>query len=330
MKAPRILLTICVLLGLTLDAVCSQITYTGNMSVQGLAGKFNTANGDTVRLVGNWDGWAKTNLMKVVSNSPCEYSLSLTQSPGTRVQYRFCIITGGHTNDFVPVWETPLLSKGGNRSFVVPAIDTNLPAVLFSDQHSPVVDGMDKKDLATLLIGIMGLVTSIATIWIMIKTGREATKSAQTAFQHERRTTKSAIEQSLTEHAFQINRAFVELGVQAPYGHLSGFGKDDPDYTKKAVMLLLQINLSYEVFAHKDVLGEERWKSTENWAHNVLGPWIRADSQLCRTLDIAIENEGYSPGFIAFLKDLKQANQPQPEVIVKVSPPHQAVGTTTN
>jgi hypothetical protein len=104
------------------------------MSVQTALGTFNAANGDTVLVAGNWDGWSTTNVMAVSGANANIYQLTLDLATASYPNYEFVIDPGGDSSGSSLNWEVPASFGGNDRWFQVPASGgANLPAVYFSD-----------------------------------------------------------------------------------------------------------------------------------------------------------------------------------------------------
>ncbi len=121
-----------ILLGAAASASAAPVTFNVNMSVQAALGNFNPANGDTVLVAGNWDGWATTNVMTLTA-TPNVYAFTTNLTGGSYPNYEFVIDPGGDSSGNTLQWEVPASFGGGDRWFEVPAGGTNLPTVYFSD-----------------------------------------------------------------------------------------------------------------------------------------------------------------------------------------------------
>ena len=119
-------------LGSMIAASAVQVTYQINMSVQKVIGNFNPGAGDTVAVAGNWNSWG-TNDTLAVSVDTNIYTITLNQTAGIYPNYKFIINPGGNSASGSWKWESPSSFGGGNRWFQVPATDTNLPVVYYSD-----------------------------------------------------------------------------------------------------------------------------------------------------------------------------------------------------
>jgi hypothetical protein len=92
------------------------------------------------------------------------------------------------------------------------------------------------------------------------------------------------IVRSLIGKQIRINEAFVDYGVKGPYAQQLGISDDHvKEFTAKVVILLNHVNLLWEVHQGREVLGADRVESYEEWARNIVGPWIEADEDLKNT-----------------------------------------------
>jgi len=53
-----------------------------------------------------------------------------------------------------------------------------------------------------------------------------------------------------------------------------------PQFSKKAAILFLHINLLKDVYQKRDVLGEKASEYWKDWGINILRPWVEADDDL--------------------------------------------------
>lgn len=117
-------------------AAIAPVTFSVNMSVQRLMGRFDPDRGDTVLVAGSWDGWATTNVMSP-SGTPDIYTLTLQLPEGTWPQYKFVINPYGTSGGSGLIWEREGV---GNRWTSVPVGGTNLPVVYFDDASAAVTN----------------------------------------------------------------------------------------------------------------------------------------------------------------------------------------------
>jgi len=148
------------LLGVTFAASAVQVTYQVNLGTQIVLGNFHPGV-DAVFVSGtfsspNWeqsasDGSTSYLLTPAVGNTNLYTgTFNIVNNPGSTENHKFIINPGGNFSALD--WEIPVSTLGGNRSFTVPAVATNLPAVYFSDQVLPVaapfIAGADFSDLS--------------------------------------------------------------------------------------------------------------------------------------------------------------------------------------
>jgi len=148
------------LLGVTFAVPAVQVTYQVNLGTQIVLGNFHPGV-DAVFVSGtfsspNWeqsasDGSTSYLLAPVAGNTNLYTgTFNIVNSPGSTENHKFVINPGGNFSALD--WENPVSTLGGNRSFMVPAVATNLPAVYFNDQMLPVVApfiaGADFSDLS--------------------------------------------------------------------------------------------------------------------------------------------------------------------------------------
>jgi hypothetical protein len=112
---------------LAASAASDPVTYQVNMSVQMASGNFVPANGDTVLVSGNWDGWSTTNTLSVSADTNI-YTITLNQTVGNWPNYKFVINPYGNSSGSSLKWESI-----ANRFFQVPTGGTNLPVVYFNN-----------------------------------------------------------------------------------------------------------------------------------------------------------------------------------------------------
>ena len=148
------------LVGTAFAASAIQVTYQVNMGMQIALGNFHPA-ADTVFVSGNFSStnWEDTAtdgstgyILTPVAGNTNLYTGTFNMadlSAGNTEQHKFVINPGGNFSALD--WELPYSTGTGNRSFVVPATATNLPAVYFNDQSPPVpfpfIAGVDFSDL---------------------------------------------------------------------------------------------------------------------------------------------------------------------------------------
>jgi arabinogalactan endo-1,4-beta-galactosidase len=148
------------LLGTAVAASAIQVTYQVNMGTQIALGNFHPGV-DTVFVSGTFSSpqWedtaaegANSYLLTPVAGNTNLYTgtFSVSASSGTLESYKFVINPGGNFSALD--WEVPVSTAGGNRSFIVPGVATNLPVVYFNDQAlpaaAPFVAGADFSDLS--------------------------------------------------------------------------------------------------------------------------------------------------------------------------------------
>jgi hypothetical protein len=123
---------------------------------------------------------------------------------------------------------------------------------------------------------------------------------------HAQRTTKSEIQRKLLDRAMEINNAFVNFGVQSPYGHHFGIPREAAqEFNAKAVVLFHQMAMLRDVHENRDVLGKEILEHYERWANTHLRPWIEADRDLKRILKLDLETEDLMDAeFVSWAKRL--------------------------
>lgn len=116
-----------------LTATANQVTYQVDMSVQIALGNFNPANGDTVRVAGEFTptDWSTGSILTPSSGNPNIYEGTFPNdvAAGDWVDYRFIRDTGGTGTALN--WETSAL-----RFYQVAAGDQTLPVVYFNDVSS--------------------------------------------------------------------------------------------------------------------------------------------------------------------------------------------------
>ena len=148
------------LLGMAVAASAIPVTYQANMGTQIALGNFHPGV-DTVFVSGTFSSpqWedtasdgANSYLLTPVAGNTNLYTgtFSVSASSGTLESYKFVINPGGNFSALY--WELPVSTAGGNRSFIVPGVATNLPVVYFNDQAlpaaTPFVAGADFSDLS--------------------------------------------------------------------------------------------------------------------------------------------------------------------------------------
>jgi hypothetical protein len=115
-------------------ASANLITYQVNLGVQAQLGNFNPANGDLVRVAGNFSpvDWATTNILTPSAGDPdiWEGTFNSDIAAGGFVNYKFIIDVGGFGSTLN--WEL-----GGNRFFQATAEDQVLPVVYFNNVSDP-------------------------------------------------------------------------------------------------------------------------------------------------------------------------------------------------
>ena len=134
MKATAIKYAILLFFASALALSAVEVTLQVNMSVQTTTGNFNPS-AHAVEVHGSFNGWGTG---VTLSASPTEADIykgiiSVSDAPGTQVQYKFVINQSG-----TQVWENDGVGPNGaqNRAFNVPAADETLPDVYFNNQSS--------------------------------------------------------------------------------------------------------------------------------------------------------------------------------------------------
>jgi arabinogalactan endo-1,4-beta-galactosidase len=133
------------LLGTAFAASAIQVTYQVNMGTQIALGNFRPGT-DTVFVSGTFSSptWKQTAsdgstsyLLTPVAGNTNLYmgTFSIVNSAGSTESHKFIINPGGNFSALN--WESPVSIAGGNRSFTVPGVATNLPVVYFNDQVLP-------------------------------------------------------------------------------------------------------------------------------------------------------------------------------------------------
>ncbi|MGO8836752.1 MAG: glycosyl hydrolase 53 family protein [Limisphaerales bacterium] len=148
------------LLGMALAVSAVQVTYQVNLGTQIVLGNFHPGV-DTVFVSGTFSSpqWedtvsegANSYLLTPVMGNTNLYTgtFSIANSAGSTEYHKFVINPGGNFSALN--WESPVSTLGNNRTFTVPGVATNLPAVYFNDQILPVaapfVAGADFSDLS--------------------------------------------------------------------------------------------------------------------------------------------------------------------------------------
>jgi len=133
------------LLGTVFAASAIQVTYQVNLGTQIALGNFRPGS-DTVFVNGtfsspNWkstasDGSTSYLLTPVAGNTNLYTgTFNIVNAAGDTEDHKFIINPGGNFSALN--WESPVSTAGGNRSFKVPGVATNLPIVYFNDQVLP-------------------------------------------------------------------------------------------------------------------------------------------------------------------------------------------------
>ena len=148
------------LLGTAVAASAIQVTYQVNLGTQTALGNFHPGV-DTVFVSGTFSSsqWedtasdgANSYLLTPVAGNTNLYTgtFNIVNSAGSTENHKFVINPGGNFSALN--WESPVSTAGGNRSFIVPGVATNLPAVYFNDQAlpaaAPFLAGADFSDLS--------------------------------------------------------------------------------------------------------------------------------------------------------------------------------------
>jgi hypothetical protein len=126
------------------------------------------------------------------------------------------------------------------------------------------------------------------------------------SFRNSKRTSKSEIERGLVTLSNEINEAFARHRVQSPFAHrLKIAPKNLLTFSKKATLLFLHINRLKYVHQHKDILDQTTIDSVEDWAVNIVQPWVQADEDLKNIWKLECESrERLDRPFTEWLKRL--------------------------
>lgn len=148
------------LAGMALTASAVQVTYQVDLGTQIALGNFRPGT-DTIFVSGTFSSptWKSTAsdgstsyLLAPVAGNTNLYTgtFNIVNSAGSTESHKFVINPGGSFSALN--WESPVSTLGGNRTFKVPGVATNLPVVSFNDQvlpdAMPFIAGADFSHLA--------------------------------------------------------------------------------------------------------------------------------------------------------------------------------------
>lgn len=144
----------------------------------------------------------------------------------------------------------------------------------------------------------------IAIAAIMVSTG--ALSVSLLSFRNSKRTSKSEIERGLVVLSNEINEAFARHGIESPFANrLKICNKDLLTFSKKATLLFMHINRLKYVHQHQDILDKTTVASVEDWAVNIVQPWVQADEDLKNIWKLECESrERLDKPFTEWLKRL--------------------------
>ena len=147
-------------LGSALVASAVPVTYQVNLGAQIVLGNFRPGT-DTVFVSGtfsspNWISTAAAASYRLTPDAGDSNvyvgTFNAVNAPGTTESHKFVINPNNSFNSSTLNWELPVSTAGGNRSFKVPGVATNLPVVYFNDQALPAavpfIAGADFSDLS--------------------------------------------------------------------------------------------------------------------------------------------------------------------------------------
>lgn len=152
-------------------------------------------------------------------------------------------------------------------------------------------------EILRILTAIFSIIALGLSVWATLISNKSLKKTVEKY--------SSDVKRDLIHQANRINEAFVEYEVKGPYAfHLKIDDEHLKDFTAKVVLMLNQINLLYDVFHHKAVLGE-RIQYWEKWARDLLNPWIQADNELKNAYRLVRDSKDWmGKDFIAWLEDV--------------------------
>jgi hypothetical protein len=158
-----------------------------------------------------------------------------------------------------------------------------------------------------LQVPILLLLPALATMGSAIFTAGVAVTTARMA-------RRVIMDDSLIKRRNEITDALLRYQVRGPFAVLLGITEEQNEtFRYKACLLILHVNLLEQVFQNKNLIrdGGVKMNTYEDWARQILTPWINSDVDLQRCFHlIAKTNDVMDADFVKWM--MRHVDVPEP------------------